>query len=86
MIDAFSDARDDSDIGVIILTGAGDKAFCSGGDQHVRGHGGYVGKDQIPRLNVLDLQRLIRTFQNPSSRWSKDMRSAADTSCMSFVI
>lgn len=65
MIDAFSDARDDSDIGVIILTGAGDKAFCSGGDQHVRGHGGYVGKDQIPRLNVLDLQRLIRTIPKP---------------------
>jgi len=65
MIDAFSDARDDSSIGVIILTGAGDKAFCSGGDQSVRGHGGYVGDDQIPRLNVLDLQRLIRTIPKP---------------------
>src|SRR5699024_12378633 len=58
MIDAFADARDDSSIGVIVLTGAGEKAFCSGGDQTVRGHGGYVGEDQVPRLNVLDLQRL----------------------------
>ncbi|MEW9677072.1 1,4-dihydroxy-2-naphthoyl-CoA synthase [Lentibacillus sp. L22] len=65
MIDAFADARDDSSIGVIILTGAGDKAFCSGGDQTVRGHGGYVGEDQVPRLNVLDLQRLMRTIPKP---------------------
>jgi naphthoate synthase len=65
LIDAFSYARDDSNIGVIILTGAGDKAFCSGGDQKVRGHGGYVGDDQIPRLNVLDLQRLIRVIPKP---------------------
>lgn len=65
MIDAFTVARDDADIGVIILTGAGDKAFCSGGDQKVRGHGGYVGDDQIPRLNVLDLQRLIRVIPKP---------------------
>lgn len=65
MIDAFADARDDSSIGVIVLTGAGDKAFCSGGDQTVRGHGGYVGTDHIPRLNVLDLQRLIRTIPKP---------------------
>jgi len=65
MIDAFSAARDDASIGVIILTGAGDKAFCAGGDQKVRGHGGYVGDDQIPRLNVLDLQRLIRTIPKP---------------------
>ncbi|MEJ9151128.1 MULTISPECIES: 1,4-dihydroxy-2-naphthoyl-CoA synthase [Bacillus] len=65
LIDAFSYARDDSNIGVIILTGAGDKAFCSGGDQKVRGHGGYVGEDNIPRLNVLDLQRLIRVIPKP---------------------
>src|SRR5699024_9836329 len=65
MIDAFADARDDSSIGVIVLTGAGDKAFCSGGDQGVRGHGGYVGSDQVPRLNVLDLQRLMRTIPKP---------------------
>ncbi|MBP3039784.1 1,4-dihydroxy-2-naphthoyl-CoA synthase [Bacillaceae bacterium Marseille-Q3522] len=65
LIDAFAYARDDAKIGVIILTGAGDKAFCSGGDQKVRGHGGYVGEDHIPRLNVLDLQRLIRVIPKP---------------------
>jgi naphthoate synthase len=65
LIDAFAYARDDSKIGVIVLTGEGDLAFCSGGDQKVRGHGGYVGEDQIPRLNVLDLQRLIRVIPKP---------------------
>ena len=65
LIDAFSRAREDANIGVIILTGEGGRAFCSGGDQKVRGHGGYVGDDQIPRLNVLDLQRLIRVTPKP---------------------
>lgn len=65
MIEAFTISRDDSDIGVIILTGQGDNAFCSGGDQSVRGNGGYVGEDNIPRLNVLDLQRLIRVIPKP---------------------
>jgi naphthoate synthase len=65
MLDAFSHARDDASTGVILFTGMGDKAFCSGGDQRVRGHGGYVGEDQIPRLNVLDLQRLIRVIPKP---------------------
>ncbi|GGF32924.1 MULTISPECIES: 1,4-dihydroxy-2-naphthoyl-CoA synthase [Halobacillus] len=65
LIDAFAYARDDSNIGVIVLAGAGDDAFCSGGDQSVRGHGGYVGDDHIPRLNVLDLQRLIRVIPKP---------------------
>ncbi|PID15866.1 1,4-dihydroxy-2-naphthoyl-CoA synthase [Sporosarcina sp. P34] len=65
LIDAFSRARDDQRIGVIVLTGEGEKAFCSGGDQSVRGHGGYVGDDEIPRLNVLDLQRLIRVIPKP---------------------
>jgi naphthoate synthase len=65
MIRAFDDARDDGEIGVIILTGEGTEAFCSGGDQRVRGHGGYVGSDGIPRLNVLDLQRQIRTLPKP---------------------
>lgn len=65
MIDAFSHARDDASIGVVLLTGAGKEAFCSGGDQRVRGHGGYVGADRIPRLNVLDLQRLIRVIPKP---------------------
>jgi naphthoate synthase len=62
---AFEDARDDSEIGVIILTGEGPKAFCAGGDQRVRGTAGYVGGDGIPRLNVLDLQRQIRTLPKP---------------------
>ncbi|PGM58969.1 1,4-dihydroxy-2-naphthoyl-CoA synthase [Bacillus cereus] len=65
LIDAFAQARDDANVGVIILTGEGERAFCSGGDQKVRGHGGYVGDDQIPRLNVLDLQRLIRAIPKP---------------------
>src|ERR687889_517514 len=60
MIDAMNICRDNSDIGVIILTGEGGKAFCSGGDQSVRGHGGYIGEDTVPRLNVLDLQMQIR--------------------------
>jgi naphthoate synthase len=64
---AFCDAREDQSIGVILLTGAGPHtdgkyAFCSGGDQSVRGKAGYVGNDGVPRLNVLDLQRLIRTI------------------------
>ncbi len=62
---AFDDARDDSNVGVVILTGQGRDAFCAGGDQKVRGTGGYVGKDGIPRLNVLDLQRQIRTLPKP---------------------
>jgi len=62
---AFGDARDDPDIGVIILTGKGPDAFCSGGDQRVRGAGGYIGGDGVPRLNVLDLQRQIRTLPKP---------------------
>ncbi len=62
LADAFSRAHQDNSIGVIILTGAGDKAFCSGGDQKVRGDGGYVGDDGVPRLNVLELQRQIRTL------------------------
>ena len=65
LIDAFGRARDDESIGVILLTGAGDQAFCSGGDQSVRGQGGYVGGDGVPRLNVLDLQRLIRVTPKP---------------------
>jgi len=65
MMDAFAKARDDREVGVVLLTGAGDKAFCSGGDQKVRGDGGYVGDDNIPRLNVLDLQRQIRTLPKP---------------------
>jgi naphthoate synthase len=67
LIDAFADARDDQSVGVVLLTGAGPHsdgkyAFCSGGDQSVRGSAGYVGADGVPRLNVLDLQRLIRSM------------------------
>lgn len=62
MIDAMNSARENPDIKVIILTGEGGKAFCSGGDQSVRGVGGYVGTDLVPRLNVLDLQKLIRSI------------------------
>jgi naphthoate synthase len=67
MYNAFSDAREDQNIGVILLTGAGPSkdgkyAFCSGGDQRIRGDKGYVGKDGVPRLNVLDLQKLIRSI------------------------
>jgi naphthoate synthase len=65
MIRAFADAREDPEIGVVILTGAGKDAFCSGGDQKVRGNAGYVGSDGVPRLNVLDLQRQIRTLPKP---------------------
>jgi naphthoate synthase len=67
MIEAFTDARDDQRIGVVLLTGAGPHtdgkyAFCAGGDQSVRGSAGYVGGDGVPRLNVLDLQKLIRSM------------------------
>ena len=67
MYDAFSDAREDQSIGVILFTGYGPAedgkyAFCSGGDQSIRGDMGYVGKDGVPRLNVLDLQKLIRSI------------------------
>jgi naphthoate synthase len=65
MIDAMHLCREDAEIGVVILTGEGGKAFCSGGDQSVRGHGGYVGGDTVPRLNVLDLQKMIRSIPKP---------------------
>jgi naphthoate synthase len=65
MIDAMNFCREDADIRVVILTGEGGQAFCSGGDQSVRGHGGYIGEDTVPRLNVLDLQKLIRSIPKP---------------------
>lgn len=65
MLDAFRICREREDIGVIVLTGAGDKAFCSGGDQNVKGRGGYVGEDGVPRLNVLDLHQMIRSIPKP---------------------
>ena len=65
MIDAFARIRDDASIGCVLLTGAGDKAFCSGGDQRYKERGGYVGSDGLARLNVLDLQRQIRSLPIP---------------------
>lgn len=65
MIDALQDARMDSEIGVIILTGQGEKAFCSGGDQKIRGDSGYKDDDGSMHLNVLDFQRQIRTCPKP---------------------
>ena len=63
--DAFAFCRESQDINVVILTGAGDKAFCSGGDMHVKGRGGYVGKDGVARLNILDVQKQIRSLPKP---------------------
>jgi naphthoate synthase len=65
MKEAFEICREDASIGVVILTGEGPDAFCSGGDQKVRGHAGYVGTDGVPRLNVLDLQKMIRYLPKP---------------------
>ncbi len=70
LLEAFEDAREDAEIGVVLFTGNGPArdgkyAFCAGGDQTVRGESGYVGSDGVPRLNVLELQRLIRSMPKP---------------------
>ncbi len=65
MCEAMTHCRENPDICVVILTGEGDKAFCSGGDQNIKKFGGYVGKDGIPRLNILDLQKQIRSIPKP---------------------
>lgn len=65
MLDAMTICRERNDIGVVVLTGAGDKAFCSGGDQHVKGVGGYIDENGVPRLNVLDLHKAIRSLPKP---------------------
>lgn len=65
MIEAMDICRERQDIGVVVLTGEGDKAFCSGGDQNVKGSGGYIGDDGVPRLNVLDLHKRIRELPKP---------------------
>ena len=65
MSQAFAYCREAQDIGVVILTGAGDKAFCSGGDMNFKGRGGYIGQDGVPRLNVLDVQKQIRSLPKP---------------------
>ena len=65
MLDAVNICRERSEIGVVVLTGAGDKAFCAGGDQKVKGIGGYVDDHGVPRLNVLDLHKAIRSIPKP---------------------
>ena len=65
LIDAFQKAREDPEVGVVLFTGEGGRAFCSGGDQRVRGHGGYVGEDDVARINVTDLHKLIRSIPIP---------------------
>jgi len=65
MLRAFELAHEDAEVGVVILTGEGPDAFCSGGDQKVRGHAGYIGGDGVPRLNVLELQKKIRSLPKP---------------------
>ncbi|MEB3222538.1 MAG: 1,4-dihydroxy-2-naphthoyl-CoA synthase [Candidatus Sericytochromatia bacterium] len=65
LLDAFHVIRETPHLGVVILTGEGPDAFCSGGDQKVRGEKGYVGSDGVPRLNVLDLQKVIRSIPKP---------------------
>ncbi|MGD0170293.1 MAG: 1,4-dihydroxy-2-naphthoyl-CoA synthase [Smithella sp.] len=65
MSDALRFCKEDSKINVVVFTGAGDKAFCSGGDQNLKGKGGYIGKDGVPRLNVLDVQKQIRSLPKP---------------------
>ena len=65
MSEAYYISRERQDINVVVLTGAGDKAFCAGGDMHVKGRGGYVGTDGVPRLNILDVQKQIRSLPKP---------------------
>lgn len=65
MLDAMAICRERQDIRVVVLTGAGDKAFCSGGDQNEKGRGGYIDADGVPRLNVLDLHNAIRSIPKP---------------------
>lgn len=65
ILDALEICRERNDIGVVVITGAGDKAFCSGGDQNVKSRGGYIGTDGVPRLNVLDVHKAIRSLPKP---------------------
>jgi len=65
MIEAFDIVRERPDLRVVVLTGQGEHAFCSGGDQNVKGAGGYIGEDGVPRLNVLDLHKRIRSLPKP---------------------
>lgn len=65
MSDALRLCRESPEIRVVVITGAGDVAFCAGGDQNVKGRGGYIGTDGIPRLSVLDVQKQIRSIPKP---------------------
>jgi naphthoate synthase len=65
MLDAMEICRERTDINIVVLTGEGRKAFCSGGDQHVKGVGGYISENGVPRLNVLDLHKKIRSLPKP---------------------
>ena len=65
MNEALLFCREMPDVRVVVLTGEGDKAFCSGGDQNVKSRAGYIGKDGVPRLNVLDVQKSIRSIPKP---------------------
>lgn len=65
MCDAMAHCRENQDISVVVLTGEGDKAFCSGGDQNVKSFAGYIGKDGVPRLNILEMQKHIRSIPKP---------------------
>lgn len=65
MLEAMEYCRESPEIGVVVLTGIGDKAFCSGGDQRVKGVGGYIDSNGVPRLNVLDLHKAIRSLPKP---------------------
>ena len=65
ILDALRICRENPDIRVVLLTGAGEKAFCSGGDQNVKGNGGYIDSDGVPRLNVLDIHNAIRSLPKP---------------------
>lgn len=65
MLEAVAYCRDEPSVRVLVITGAGDKAFCSGGDQRVKGRGGYIDSEGVPRLNVLDLHKAIRSLPKP---------------------
>ena len=65
MLEAIDICRERQDVSVVVFTGVGDKAFCSGGDQNVKGVGGYIGQDGVPRLNILDLHKKIRSLPKP---------------------
>ena len=87
MIEAMDIAKEKQDIRTVILTGKGNKAFCSGGDQNIKGKGGYIGKDGIPRLNVLDLHKRIREIPKPVIAMVKWLCNRwRDTCYMWFVI